>query len=44
MKIKDDILSAVTTWLVNYEGINADKQRRVALANGVLDYIKSNNL
>lgn len=44
MKLKDDLVSAVSTWLKNYEKIEADLQQRVAYANGVLDYIKRNNL
>jgi hypothetical protein len=44
MKLKKDLVEAVSTWLVNYEGINADLQQRVSYANGVLDYIKSKGI
>ena len=44
MKLQNDIVSATSVWLRNYEGINADLQQRVSYANGVLDYIKSRGL
>jgi hypothetical protein len=44
MKLKKDLVEAVSTCLRNYEGIEADLQQRVSYANGVLDYIKNKGL
>lgn len=44
MKLQNDIVSATSVWLRNYEGINADLQQRVSYANGVLEYIKAKGL
>lgn len=44
MKLKNNLTSAVSIWLKNYEGIEADLQNRVSYANGVLEYIKLKGL